>query len=189
MKSRFFSVVWSICLVVCGAVNAHAQSQPKEKVLRYGFEIAETGFDPIQISDLYSRIATGAMFDALYGYDFLARPAKIVPKTAVGLPVISEDFRTFTVKIKPGIYFADDPGFNGKKRELTAQDYVYSIKRAFDPKTKSPLVSDLEELQLVGLNELRIAAEKPGAKFDYDKEAEGLRALDRYTIQFKVKEA
>ena len=105
------------------------------------------------------------------------------------MPEISDDFRTFTVKIKPGIYFADDPAFGGKKRELTAQDYVYSYKRAFDPKNKSPILSDLQELQLLGMDGLRQAAEKPGAKFNYDTEIEGLRALDRYTIQFKVKES
>ena len=188
MKLRIFSAFCSACLAISVASTAHAQSGPTEKVLRYGFEIAETGFDPIQLSDMYSRITTGAMFDALYGYDFLARPVKVIPKTAVGMPEISDDFRTFTVKIKPGIHFADDPAFGGKKRELTAQDYVYSYKRAFDPKNKSPVVSDLQELQLLGMEELRLAAEKPGAKFNYDKEIEGLRALDRYTIQFKVKE-
>jgi hypothetical protein len=36
--------------------------------------IAETGFDPAQISDLYSRIVTAHMFEALYKYDYLARP-------------------------------------------------------------------------------------------------------------------
>ena len=29
---------------------------------------------------------------------------------------------------------------------------------------------------------------KPGASFDYDREVEGLRALDRYTIQFKLRD-
>ena len=189
MKSRMFRAFWCACLVMSGTITAHAQAQPTEKVLRYGFEIAETGFDPIQLSDLYSRIATGAMFDALYAYDFLARPVKVIPNTAMGMPVIADDFRSFTVKIKPGIYFADDPAFGGKKRELTAKDYVYSYKRAFDPKNKSPVISDLAELKLLGMEELRAAAEKPGAKFNYDKEIEGIRALDRYTIQFRVKES
>ena len=189
MKSRIFRAFWCVCLAISATTPLYAQTKPAEKVLRYGFEIAETGFDPIQLSDMYSRIATGAMFDALYSYDFLARPVKVKPNTAAGMPEISDDFRTFTVKIKPGIYFADDPAFGGKKRELTAQDYVYSYKRAFDPKNKSPVVSDLTELKLLGLDALRLAAEKPGAKFDYDKEVEGLRALDRYTIRFKVQEA
>ncbi|MBK6295545.1 MAG: hypothetical protein IPF55_15650 [Rhodoferax sp.] len=97
-------------------------------------------------------------------------------------------FRTHTVKIKPGIYFADDPAFGGKKRELTAHDFVYTYKRVFDPKTKSPIYSDLEEEKLIGLEALRSEAEKPGASFNYDKEIEGVRALDRYTIQFKTED-
>ena len=31
----------------------------------------------------------------------------------------------WTIRIKPGIYFADDPAFKGRKRELVAADYVY----------------------------------------------------------------
>ncbi|MGI9133194.1 MAG: ABC transporter substrate-binding protein, partial [Rhodoferax sp.] len=44
------------------------------------------------------------------------------------------------------------------------------------------------EEKLIGMDELRRAAEKPGAQFDYDKEVEGIRALDRYTLQFKMQE-
>ena len=46
---------------------------------------------------------------------------------------------TWTIRIKPGIHFADDPAFKGKKRELTAEDFVYSWKRLVDPKVRSPL--------------------------------------------------
>ena len=166
----------------------HAQSRPTEKVLRYAFRVAETGFDPVQVSDVYSRIVNENMFEALYCYDYLARPLKVRPSVADGMPVISDDFRTFTVKIKPGIYFADDPAFGGKKRELTASDFVYSYKRFFDPKTKSPAFSSMDEEKLLGLDGLRREAEKPGASFNYDKEVDGIRALDRYTIQFKTRE-
>ncbi len=188
MKIKYLRVFCCVVAFLLSATGLQAQTKPGEKVLRYAFEIAETGFDPVQLSDLYSRIVTGSIFDALYGYDYLARPVKVRPRVAVDMPVITDDFRTFTVKIKPGIYFADDPAFNGKKRELTAQDFVYSYKRHFDPKTKSPAYSDLEEEKLFGMDELRRAAEKPGASFNYDKEVEGIRALDRYTIQFKMPE-
>ena len=181
--TRFFCFFGALLLAATGL---QAQTKPGEKVLRYAFEIAETGFDPAQISDLYSSIVCGNIFDALYGYDFLARPSKVIPKVAIALPVISDDFRTYTIKIKPGIYFADDPAFAGKKRELTAHDYVYTYKRIFDPKNKSPLFSDLEEEKLLGMDVLRREAEKPGATFNYDKEVEGIHALDRYTIQFKM---
>ena len=175
--------------VLLGPGSLHAQSRVDEKVLRYAFEVAETGFDPAQISDVYSRIATASLFDSLYDYDYLARPVKVRPRVAAGMPVISDDFRTYTIQIKPGIYFADDAAFGGKKRELTAHDFVYSYKRFFDPKTKSPIFSDLEEEKLIGMEALRRDAEKPGASFNYDKEVEGIRALDRYTLQFKMQEA
>ena len=180
--------------VAAASVGAADKPAATEKVMRYAFRVAETGFDPAKVSDIYSRTVTEAIFEGLYGYDFLARPAVVKPLVADGMPVASSDFKTYTVKIKKGILFADDPAFcdangqNCKKRELTAQDFVYSYKRIYDPKNKSPVFSDLEELRVLGMDAVRKAAEKPGAKFDYDSEVEGLRALDRYTIQFKLAE-
>ena len=188
MKINFLRVWGCVLAAFLGSGGLHAQDRANEKVLRYAFEVAETGFDPAQISDVYSRIATASMFDSLYDYDYLARPVKVRPRVAAGMPVIRDDFRTYTIQIKPGIYFADDAAFGGKKRELTAQDFVYSYKRFFDPKTKSPIFSDLEEEKLIGMDALRRDAEKPGASFNYDKEVEGIRALDRYTLQFKMQE-
>lgn len=192
----FFALGLLLGLVALGLQPAQAQGKatdkvagkPAEKVLRYAFPIAETGFDPAQVSDLYSRIINANIFDALYGYDYLARPIKVKPNLAAALPEISADFKTFIVKIKPGTYYADDAAFGGKKRELIAADVVYSYKRFFDPKTKSPVFTDWEEEKLVGMDELRKDAEKPGAKFNYDKEVEGIRALDRYTLQMKSSE-
>ena len=192
----FFAVGLLFGLAMVGPSYAQAQSKSpdkpansaNEKVLRYAFPIAETGFDPAQVSDLYSRIINANIFDALYGYDYLARPIKVKPNLAAALPEISADFKTFIVKIKPGTFYADDAAFGGKKRELTAMDVVYSYKRFFDPKTKSPVFTDWEEEKLLGMDELRKDAEKPGAKFNYDKEVEGIRALDRYTLQMKSSE-
>ena len=188
MKKDLLRVLGFVLAALWVSGGLHAQDRPGEKVLRYAFEVAETGFDPAQISDVYSRIATASIFDSLFDYDYLARPVKVRPRVAEGMPVISDDFRTYTVKIKPGIYFADDAAFGGRKRELTAQDFVYSYKRFFDPKTKSPIFSDLEEEKLIGLDALRRDSEKPGASFNYDKEVEGIRALDRFTLQFKMQE-
>ena len=167
---------------------AQAPAVPARKVLRYAMRIAETGFDPAQISDLYSSALADSMFDSLYEYEFLARPVRIRPRAAAGMPEASDDFKTFVVRVKPGLYFSDDPAFKGVRRELVAQDYVYSIKRHFDPRWKSPRTADFENIRILGLDALRAAALK-GAPFDYDREVEGLRALDRYTLQFKLGQA
>ncbi|MBP6464510.1 MAG: bicyclomycin resistance protein, partial [Rubrivivax sp.] len=103
-------------LALPGAARAAAGGQ---RVLRYAFPVAESGFDPAQISDTYSRTVTAHIFEALYGYDHLARPPKVVPLTADGLPEVSDDFRRWTFKVRPDIFFADDPAFKGERRELT----------------------------------------------------------------------
>jgi ABC-type transport system substrate-binding protein len=65
---------------------------------------------------------------------------------------------------------------------------VYSIKRHFDPRWKSPTYTSLNNNRIVGLDELRQAALRDKRPFDYDQPVEGLRALDRYTLQFKLAE-
>ena len=167
-------------------VSAQAPDSNRTKILRYPFEIAETGFDPAQIVDLYSRIVTAHIFDNFYDYDHLARPFKFRLCTADAMPEVSEDFRVWTVRIEPGIYFQDDPAFNGIKRELIAADYVYSWKRIFDPRWKAVSLATLIELKILGLTELRDRALKSKQPFSYDTPVEGLRALDRYTVQFKL---
>ena len=166
--------------------TASATAAADLKVLRYAFIAGETGFDPAQISDLYSRIVTAHIFDGLYKYDHLARPYKVQPNVAVALPEVSEDFKVWTIRLRPGIYFADDPAFKGKRRELVAQDFVYAFKRFFDPVNKSPAYSNFNDQGVLGMAVLRDAAVKDKKPFDYDTEVEGVRTLDRYTLQFRL---
>ena len=130
---------WCLAALATMAIAAAAPTPAADlnKTLRVSFPIAETGFDPAPVGDIYSQYVNRAIFDPLYRYDYLARPYKIVPNAAAAMPQITPDGKTWTIKIKPGIYFADDPAFNGKKRELTAADYVYSWKRVIDPKMRS----------------------------------------------------
>jgi ABC-type transport system substrate-binding protein len=156
------------------------------KVMRLVFSASETSLDPAKISDLYSRTVTPHIFEALYNYDYLARPAKIKPCLAEALPEHSDDFRTWTIKVRRGIYFADDAAFKGQRRELVAQDVIYTIKRLFDPALKSPSVSTLESIGIIGLKAVRDEAIKQKKPFDYDREVEGMRALDRHTLRFTL---
>ena len=155
------------------------------KTLHVAFTTPESGIDPQAVSDAYSFYLCNAIFDPLYTYDYFARPVRIVPNTADGMPQITDDGRTYTIKVRPGIYFADDPVFKGKKRELVAADYVYSIKRIFDPKVRSYWIY-LFENNLAGLDDVLARARKSGS-LDYDAPIEGLRALDRYTLRIRFK--
>jgi ABC-type transport system substrate-binding protein len=158
-----------------------------EGVLRVPFEAAETGFDPCKVGDLYSSRVNAHIFEALYRYDPLAMPVRIVPLTAAGMPEVSPDWRVWTVTLRPGIFFADDPAFGGRQRELVAQDYVYSIKRFFDPANNSPGFASFAQEGIVGLDELRERCLREKRPFDYDAPVEGLRALDRRTLQIRLR--
>src|SRR6266487_2027819 len=143
---------WSLRFTVAAAIVFLALSSSAAdmtKTIRTAFIVAETGFDPQATSDLYSDSIQRAIFDTLYGFDYLTRPYKRVPRTAAIMPEITDGGRTWTIKVKPGIYFADDPAFKGKKRELTAADYVYSWKRLLDPKIRAPFLWFLDN-KLVG---------------------------------------
>ncbi|MGH8850668.1 MAG: ABC transporter substrate-binding protein [Casimicrobiaceae bacterium] len=166
---------------------APANAADANKVLHVALPIAETGFDPQAVSDLYSQYINRAIFDTLYVYDYLARPYKLVPSVATALPDISPDAKTWTIKVRPGIYFADDPVFKGGKRELTAADFVYAWKRILDPKMRSPVLATLDG-KLQGVDAAIAAAKKPGGRFDYDAPLEGLQAIDRYTIRLKFRQ-
>ena len=174
----------ALALLLFLTAPASAPAADPNKVFRYAIEVAETSLDPQKVSDLYSNIINGAIFDAPLVYDYLARPLKLVPNTLASLPEISADGLTYTLRVKPGIYFSDDPAFNGRKRELVAEDYVYSIKRLMDPAMSSPLLAEVEGY-IVGSDEALARARK-SKKFDYDAPIEGLRALDRYTWQIKL---
>ena len=174
-----------VALCVAFGQTASAQADPN-KVLRVVFPIAETGFDPQGGSDLYSNYLNRAIFDPPYKYDHLARPYKLVPNTAAALPEISKDGLTWIIHIKPGIYFSDDPAFNGKKRELTAADYVYSWKRVIDPRMRSPVLQTFDGL-FVGAD-VAVAKASETGKFDYDTPMPGIEVVDRYTLRLRLKE-
>jgi len=173
-----------IALLIFSAMLSPAMAADMNKVIRDVFPAGETGFDPVAGNDLYSGTIIQAIFDTLYTYDYLARPSKIVPLAAESLPQITDNGKTYTIKLKKGILFNDDPAFGGKKRELTADDVIYSLKRLADPKIRSPWVF-LVEGKFVGLDE-EIAAAKKSGKFDYDKKLPGLEVVDKYTLRFRL---
>ena len=170
------------CLAVLTAAAVHA-ADPR-KVIRTATTSAERGFDCARESDEFTGSLCDSIFDALLQYDHLARPIKLQPRAAAAMPEITDGGRTYTVRIKPGIYFTPDPAFKGKRRELVAADYVYSFKRFVDPRVRAQWAFLLEG-KVVGLDALAAEAKRTG-KFDYDTPIEGLRALSKYEFRMKL---
>ncbi len=174
-----------LCLATV-ALALPAQATDMNKTLRVAFLVDVTGFDPAATNDLYSGHVINAIFDNLFEFDYYVRPARLRPALAEAMPEISADGLTWKIRVRKGAFYADDPVFKGKKREVTADDLVYSWKRMLDPKMASPNLWQIDN-KLIGANEL-VAEAKASGKFDYDKPIEGLKALDRYTVQLKLKQ-
>jgi len=156
----------------------HAGAQAQDKVLHMFLSTSETGLDPAVASDNATLSLLENLFDPLLRYDYLARPATLRPNTATAMPTISSDGLTYTFRIRPGIYFTPDPAFRGRKREVTAADYVYSLKRLYDPALKSPWAYMFEG-KIAGDAALR-------ARYGQDVPVAGLQAPDRYTLRIQL---
>jgi oligopeptide transport system substrate-binding protein len=141
--------------------------------------------DPHQYSDDPSFQVVQAIFEPLYEWDYLADPPTLTPLTAAGQPEITDDGRTWTIKLRPGILFTDHPAFKGKPRELLAADYVYSYKRWLDPNGRrgGSIMTDLIEGARAVVDQAKSAG-----RVDFDRPIAGLRALDRYTLQIRLTE-
>src|ERR1700694_3822780 len=111
---RIIPVFAAVLIAACALGAASAE----QKVLRVPYLIAETNFDPAFTSDLYSNNIIEEIFESPLTYDFLARPVKLKPQTLEAMPEITDGGKTYTLRIKKGIYYSDDPAFEGKKREL-----------------------------------------------------------------------
>jgi len=188
-RARFAAVVAGVAMlgVGCGgpddgtqAAGAAPGPAPGLKVYRHSLDESPSSLDPAQASNTYASHVMAVAYDTLYSYKYLARPYELKPELADGWPEISADLLEYTIRIKQGVQFVDDAAFDGGiGREVTAQDFVYSIQRHFDPATRAQ-GAWLWQGRIVGLDEWKQA----GA--DYSREVEGLQALDRYTIRIRL---
>lgn len=175
-------ILLSLLVVVMSCTR---EQNYNEKVLNLISPQKIKGFDPIYAADLYASNEIGKVYESLLEFHYLKRPYVLVPNLAESLPEVSKDGLTYTFKIKKGVLFHDSKVFpNGKGRELKASDFVYSIKRMADPKLQSTGWWLLDG-KIEGLNQWRdkyASAEK----VSYDDVIVGLKAVDDYTLQFKL---
>jgi len=186
-SSAFLLLAFLLCfarLVLASSPDPKANPADAQKVLKIAFPTPETGFDPVRVNDLYSNTITAAIFQPLVTYDWMAMPTRIVPNAAEALPDISPDGTTYTFNVKKCLFFTPHEAFKGQRRELIAQDFVYTLLRHADPKNRSPQVSDLDD-KIFGFADARKKAMASG-KFDYDQRHPGIYVIDRYTLAIKL---
>jgi oligopeptide transport system substrate-binding protein len=181
---RWLPAICSLCLIAaiaaCKPTEQEGDAPPGRQIYRHAMDGAPVNLDPAQASSIYGKFIIVNLYDTLYRYKYLARPYELVPNLAEELPQVSSDGLIYTLRIKPGVRFIDDEAFTeGAGRVVKAEDFIYSIKRHFDPETRSQ-GAWLWQGKIVGLDEWK----ENGA--DYDQEVPGLRALDERTIQIQL---
>lgn len=183
MKAAFLI---NVLVILFMALSCTKQKVGDVKELNLISPAKVAGFDPVQASDMYQTLEIGKVYEGLYEFHPTKRPYMVHPNLAEDMPQVSKDGLTYTFKIRKGVLFHDDPAFpEGKGRELKAKDFEYSFKRLADPKlmTKGWW---LFEGKLAGVDEWREKHMKSD-KTDYDEVIEGIKALDDYTFQLKLK--
>ncbi len=158
------------------------------KIIRVAMGDDPKTLDPAQSSDQGSSGVIGLVFEGLMRFAYLGPAGQLEPALARTLPVI-KDNKIYTFHLNKNVKFQDDPAFpDGKGREVTAHDFIYSFKRIADPKLLSPNWWMFDGM-IVGLNEWReklktaSADERQGI---WDEDIDGFTANDRHTLQISL---
>lgn len=193
-KTNSFIVVYAAlpaaiaAAVFVGCRKSSTPPQTDRMLIRLPLFTKIQTLDSGNLTDVYSLGIASQIFESLYEYHYLKRPCELVPLLAEEMPQISDDHLTYTIRIKKGIFFQDDPCFpDGKGREVTAADFVYALKRIANVKYMSQRWPDWNG-RIVGLDEFREFTKgfQRELDVDYSRPVEGLQALDDYTLQFKL---
>jgi len=155
--------------------------------------------DPPVIGVEYSNRIASQVYEGLLAYHPYARPFQLMPALAEDMPSVSEDGMVYTFRIRKGVRFHDDPCFEGGTgREVTAHDFVFSLKRLGHPKARSTgwwlfegkvagfdawrekLIADIEAAETEG--------ETVDTLWGLDRALPGIVALDDHTLQITLAE-
>jgi oligopeptide transport system substrate-binding protein len=111
------------------------------------------------------------------GLYHLDKDSKPQPAMADGLPSVSADGKTYTVKLKKDLKWSDGQG-------LDANDFVLGIQRTCNPTNAGHYQYILTEI--VGCDDYYGSAKETPAKQDELLKAVGVKAIDASTIEFKL---
>ena len=172
----------SAALLLAVAVTAAAAGGEPLRILHTSGGSRVKTLDPAQADDLSSRNLTGAIYDTLLQYDYLARPYRLIPSMLAEMPTGNATHDRYRFRLRDDLRFADDPVFAGlpeSARRITSDDVLYSILRIADARNHSP-VYWLFRGKIKGLDAFHEATAKaPRGDFSlYDAGIEGFRRID-----------
>ncbi|OGT44210.1 MAG: peptide ABC transporter substrate-binding protein [Gammaproteobacteria bacterium RIFCSPHIGHO2_12_FULL_40_19] len=212
MKKWLALLLISITTVVCATWNNPHHGKSDQNTLYSAFAGAPKTLDPARSYSSEETSIIAQIYEPPLQYDYLARPFKLIPLTLSKMPTVTYIkkngeiiYSVYDLKIKPGIYFQPHPAFaknttpknlhalhdfkNVGTRELTAEDYVYQIKRLASPTVNSPIFGVLNKY-IVGFDaysKTLQAAYQKNHTFDLRQfPLEGATIINKYEYQIKI---
>ena len=147
------------------AVDPNVLADTQALVVNNGTE--PESLDPHKVSGVPESTLGRQMLEGLTNTD---AEGKTIPAMATSWE--SEDNKVWTFKLRDAKWSNDDP--------VTAEDFVYSMRRLVDPNTASPYSSYLVDAKVVGADQ--IVDGKAGI------ETLGVKAIDDKTLQITLSE-
>lgn len=157
-------------LIISGCGKGKSNSANEIEPLRLMSASELTSLDTTVMLDFPDAIVQTAAFEGLYSLD---EEDNTIPAVAKELPEISEDGKTYTIKLREdAVWSNDDP--------VTAKDFEYAWKKMIDP--KNGLV-----YSFLIVDTIENAAEISAGEKKVDEL--GVKALDDHTLEIKLTEA
>jgi oligopeptide transport system substrate-binding protein len=153
--------------------------------------------DPATCGDTISSMIQGELYEGLYSYHYLKRPVAVIPQLAESMPEISADGLTYTMHLRPGVFYHRNACFGNDRasahqratRTVQAKDFLLAFKRIADYHINTGLAWAFIADRIEGLDEYREKTRvyRVGDFSRYDIDVAGLRAPDPLTFQIKLK--
>jgi len=205
-----------IFLAGCGEVwnDPYPAAERGKSILYFSFAERPKHLDPVQSYTEDEAVFTQQVYEPLLQYHYLKRPYELIPLTAVEVPkarsIDGGKFTVYEIRIRPGIRYQPHPGFVSENqkltskivgdlkspydlplgtRELTADDYIYQIKRLAHPRLHSPIYG-LMAAYIVGLEDFskELKQQKPDGWLDLRRHRlKGVERVDSHTFRVTLK--
>ncbi len=188
MRSLFLALPVVVALSLGFAACTKKEDEMHGKVMSLGLADNVKSLDPAIAYDTISSEVLTLTIESLFQYKYTKLPLELEPLLAESMPTVSKDKKTYTIKLKKGVKWQDDPAFpEGKGRELVAGDFVYGWKRMLLPELQSPGTWIFED-KVVGWDTFKKKLIENRAKAEeiLQEPVEGLKVVDDYTIEIKL---
>lgn len=175
--------------------SPYSSEESDKKILYSAFFGSPKHLDPARSYSSDEFLFIDNIYEPPLQYHYLKRPYQLIPLTAKSIPRVhlerqqGETFYVYDIFLKKGIFYAPHPAFGGKKRELTATDYVFQIKRLADSKNHSPIASIMGKY-IDGFNDYRTTLKRQqlSLKKSATLPLSGAKVISRYHYQIRLKQ-